>query len=65
MRCWNSDSGSIILENLATGLSTQAILDQYPSLTALDIKAALQYAVNSSEKRMAKVPPILRTAGPF
>jgi uncharacterized protein (DUF433 family) len=35
---------SLILENLAEGVSKEEILDAYPSLTADDIQAALVYA---------------------
>jgi uncharacterized protein (DUF433 family) len=35
---------SLIIENLAEGVSDVEILDAYPSLTADDIKAALAYA---------------------
>jgi uncharacterized protein (DUF433 family) len=34
---------SIILDNLAGGISTEAILRSYPSLKAEDIQAALAY----------------------
>ncbi len=39
---------SIILDNLAGGISTEAILRSYPSLKAKDIQAALAYAKVSS-----------------
>jgi len=35
---------SIILDNLAGGISTEAILRSYPSLKAEDIQAALAYS---------------------
>lgn len=35
---------SVVLDNLAAGNSQQRILDNYPSLQAEDIQAALTYA---------------------
>lgn len=35
---------SVILDNLAEGLSAQQILHEYPSLTKEDIHASLEYA---------------------
>jgi len=35
---------SVILDNLAAGLSDVEILDSYPSLTTQDIQAAVAYA---------------------
>jgi uncharacterized protein (DUF433 family) len=43
---------SLILENLADGVSEQEILDAYPSLTADDIKAALAYAAEVTRERV-------------
>jgi len=34
---------SVIMDNLATGVSQEEILQSYPSLTAEDVKAALNY----------------------
>ena len=35
---------SVIMDNLAAGVSQEEILRSYPSLTAEDVKAALTYA---------------------
>ena len=40
---------SVILDNLAAGLTTTAILEAYPSLKASDIMAALAYAAQLSK----------------
>jgi len=35
---------SVILDNLAEGLGTEEIIQNYPSLHEEDVKAALEYA---------------------
>lgn len=35
---------SVILDNLAEGLSAEEIIEEYPSLTIEDIRAAIRYA---------------------
>ena len=35
---------SVILDNLADGLSPEAIVEEYPPLTLDDVRAALSYA---------------------
>lgn len=35
---------SVILDNLAEGLSPQEIIEEYPSLTPDDVRAAIRYA---------------------
>lgn len=35
---------SVILDNLAEGMSTEQLLRSYPSLTPEDIQAAMHYA---------------------
>lgn len=35
---------SVILDNLAEGLSVEEILHEYPSLTSEDVHAAIRYA---------------------
>lgn len=39
---------SVILDNLAEGATTAEILQSYPSLSAEDIQAAIQYAAESA-----------------
>lgn len=47
---------SVILDNLAAGLSAEQVLAQYPTLTAADIHAALAYAAALSHERVVAVP---------
>ena len=47
---------SVILDNLAEGLSTEEILKDYPPLKKEDIQAALEYAaILSKEEAIVKV----------
>jgi uncharacterized protein (DUF433 family) len=46
---------SVILENLADGVSKEEILKSYPSLNSDDIKAALAYASELSRERLVSV----------
>ena len=43
---------SLVLENLAAGLSHQEILTSYPSLTEEDIRACLAYAAELANERV-------------
>ncbi len=43
---------SVILDNLAEGMSEGAIVESYPSLTPTDIKAAIAYAAELSRERL-------------
>ncbi len=43
---------SVVLENLAVGLSHQEILGSYPSLTEEDIRACLAYAAELANERL-------------
>jgi uncharacterized protein (DUF433 family) len=47
---------SVILDNLADGLSEKEILKSYPSLASDDIKAAIAYAAELSRERLVAVP---------
>jgi uncharacterized protein (DUF433 family) len=42
---------SVILDNLAEGVSEEEILKSYPSLKLEDIKAAISYAAELSRER--------------
>jgi len=42
---------SVILDNLAAGLSQEEILASYPSLEAADIQAVLGYAAEVTRER--------------
>jgi uncharacterized protein (DUF433 family) len=43
---------SVILDNLAEGMTETAIVESYPSLTPADIKAAIAYAAELSRERL-------------
>lgn len=47
---------SVILDNLASGTSTQEIADSYPPLTSDDIRAAIEYAADLSRERIVPLP---------
>jgi uncharacterized protein (DUF433 family) len=46
---------SVILDNLAEGVSETEILKSYPSLRPEDIKAAIAYAAELSRERLVSV----------
>jgi len=45
---------SVILDNLAEGMTEEKILKSYPSLSMEDIKAAIAYAAELSHERILK-----------
>lgn len=47
---------SVILDNLAAGLSMDEILDDYPSLKREDIQAAVSYAAELANERIFPIP---------
>lgn len=47
---------SVVLDNLAAGLSEQQIIDSYPSLTGDDIHAAIGYAAELARERIVDLP---------
>jgi len=47
---------SVVLDNLAEGISPQEILSSYPSLTLEDIQAAIAYAAELARERVAPLP---------
>ena len=47
---------SVILDNLAAGISEDEILKSYPSLKPEDIKVAIAYASELSCERLVSVP---------
>ena len=47
---------SVILDNLAAGLSPGEVLDSYPSLTLDDIQAATAYAADLTRERVIPLP---------
>jgi len=47
---------SVVLDNLAGGVSPEAILQSYPTLKPDDIQAALSYAAELSKGRIVTLP---------
>jgi len=47
---------SLILEFLASGETTEQILEAYPQLTADDIRAAIAYGAEVARERIVPVP---------
>lgn len=43
---------SVILDNLAAGVSSEEILKSYPSLSSEDIQAAIAYAAELAKERV-------------
>lgn len=46
---------SVVLDNLAAGETTQRILDEYPSLRAEHIPAAIAYAADLARERVLPI----------
>lgn len=47
---------SLILDNLAEGVSEQELLEEYPQLTPDDIRAAIAYGAEMARERFVEVP---------
>ena len=47
---------SVILDNLAAGLSVEEILESYPSLNRNSIQAAIAYAAELTRERVVSFP---------
>ncbi len=47
---------SVILDNLAAGLSVEEILESYPTLTRDSVKAAVAYAAELTRERQITLP---------
>ena len=47
---------SLIVENLADGLTEKELLEAYPQLTTDDIRAALTYAAEVTRERVIPLP---------
>lgn len=47
---------SLIVENLADGLTEKELLEAYPQLTSNDIRAALTYAAEITRERVIALP---------
>lgn len=46
---------SVILDNLASGLSSEEILKSYPTLNLEDIQAAISYGAELSRERIVQI----------
>lgn len=46
---------SVILDNLAAGISPEEILRSYPSLNSEDIQAAIAYATELAKERVVPI----------
>lgn len=47
---------SLILDFLASGISPEDVLKEYPDLTPLDIQACLAYGAEMSRERFVPIP---------
>ncbi len=47
---------SLILDLLSEGISVEEILEVYPSLTKIDIQAAIAYGSEMSRERFVEIP---------
>ncbi len=47
---------SVILDNLAAGLSTDEIIQSYPSLNKESVQAAITYAADLTRERVVGLP---------
>jgi len=46
----------VILDNLASGVTPDRILEEYPSLTADSLKAAIAYAADIAQEPVVALP---------
>lgn len=49
---------SLILDFLASGMTTQEILAEYPGLTALDVQACIAFGAEMSRERHVPIPVV-------
>lgn len=47
---------ALILDNLAAGTSEEELLEEYPSLTREDIRAAIAYGAEMARERYVEIP---------
>jgi len=47
---------SVVLDNLAAGLTAEEILDSYPSLTRESLQAAIAFAADLARERVVALP---------
>ncbi len=48
---------SVVLDNLAAGLTTEEIVKSYPPLTIDDVRAAVGYAADLARERVIPIVP--------
>jgi uncharacterized protein (DUF433 family) len=49
---------SLVLDNLAAGVTPDEVLSSYPSLSAADIQAAIAYAAELARERFVRLPTV-------
>jgi uncharacterized protein (DUF433 family) len=49
---------SVVLDNLAAGLTPDGIVANYPSLRLEDVQAAMQYAAELARERLIPLEPV-------
>jgi uncharacterized protein (DUF433 family) len=47
---------AVVLDNLANGVQSEELLKSYPTLSAGDIQAALEYAAELARERIVDLP---------
>ncbi len=47
---------AVVLDNLAAGVRTDELLKSYPTLSAEDVQAALEYAAELARERTIHLP---------
>lgn len=52
---------SLLLDNLAAGMTEKELLEQYPQLTHEDVLAAIAYGAEMSRERIIPIPTENRT----
>ncbi len=53
---------SLVLDLLASGLSVDEVLDEYPDLTREDVLACIAYGAEMSRERFVEVPSTRQSA---
>ena len=50
---------SVVLDNLAAGLSVEQIIKEYPGITTEDVHAAIAYAADLARERNVPLPSVV------
>jgi uncharacterized protein (DUF433 family) len=50
---------SVVLDNLAAGLTPQEIIRSYPSLSEEDVRATIAYAAELGRERVVAMPAVV------